>query len=211
MLSECVIIYTESNERGVMEMTTNKQQKYENILNNKQFSQTQQLAISGLMAAVICVATFAVRVPTAIGYIHIGDGFIFLAVALLGYYGVAAAAIGSGLADLIAGAPLYIPGTFIIKGLMALVALKYINNHYTVGRCIVAYLLAEILMVLGYFLYEIPLYGMKAAAGSMFFNDIQGLVGIIIGTVVVMTIKQKFSSTKKHLEKEDAEKAQHSN
>lgn len=188
-------------------MTTNKQQKYENILNNKQFSKTQSLALSGLMAAVICVATSFIKAPTAIGYIHIGDGFIFLAVALLGYYGVAAAAVGSGLADLLAGYFTYVPGTFIIKGLMALVALKYINNHYTVFRCIVGYLLAEIVMVLGYFLYEIPFYGLEAAAGSMLFNDVQGLVGIIIGTVAVMTIKQKFSSSKKHIEKEDAERA----
>lgn len=187
-------------------MASNKT-KHVNILNNKQFTKTQLLAFSGLMAAVICVATSFIKFPTPIGYIHIGDGFIFLATALLGWYGVAAAAIGSGLADLLAGYFVYAPGTFIIKGLMAIIALKYINNKYTVGRCIVAYLIAEIVMVLGYFLYEIPFYGVEAASASVFFNDIQGLAGIIIGTVAVMTIKHKFDTTAKNIAKEDAERA----
>ena len=168
------------------------------LLNENSHSKTQMLAFSGLMAAVICVATGFIKFPTPIGYIHIGDGFIFLAVALLGWYGVAAAAVGSGLADVIAGYFIYAPGTFIIKGLMGIVALKYINGNYKAGRCIVGYVLAEILMVLGYFVYEIPFYGIEAASTSMLFNDVQGLFGVIIGAVAVLTVKNRLEAGRKH-------------
>jgi uncharacterized membrane protein len=176
------------------------------LLNQEKLSKTQLIAFSGLMAAVICVATSFIKFPTPIGYIHIGDGFIFLAVALLGYYGVASAAIGSALADLLAGYFIYAPGTFIIKGLMGLIALKYIKDNYSVGRCVVGYLLAEILMVLGYFLYEIPIYGVKAASASVFFNDVQGVIGIIIGAVAVLTVKNRLDAGRKHSAQEKMQK-----
>ncbi len=170
------------------------------LLNHQKLSKTQLIAFTGLMAAVICVATGFVKFPTPIGYIHIGDGFIFLSVALLGYYGIASAAVGSALADVLAGYFIYAPGTCLIKGLMAFVSLKYIKNDYRIGRCILGYVLAEIVMVLGYFLYEIPIYGIEAASASMMFNDIQGIVGIVLGTVAVLTVKNRLNAGKKHEE-----------
>lgn len=178
--------------------TTTKQNNNKMLLNQNQFNKTHLLAFSGLMAAVICVATAFIKFPTPIGYIHIGDGFIFLAVALLGYYGIASAAVGSALADILAGYFIYAPGTFIIKGLMAFIAFKYIKDNYTIGRCTLGYILAEILMVMGYFLYEIPIYGIKAASASMFFNDVQGIIGIILGVVAVLTVKNRLQANQKH-------------
>lgn len=182
------------------------QDNHINILNNKKFTQTQLLAFSGLMAAVICVATAFIKFPTPIGYIHIGDGFIFLATALFGYYGIAASAIGSALADILSGYFIYAPASFIIKGLMGFIAVAYINNNYKFFRCLFAYLIAEIIMVMGYFLFEIAIYGYQAAAASMLFNDVQGLFGIVIGMVTVFTVKQKFNSTAKNIAKEDEER-----
>ena len=182
-----------------------------NILNNRKFSKTQLLAFSGLMAAVICIATAFIKFPTPIGYIHIGDGFIFLATALFGYYGIAAAAIGSALADILSGYFIYAPATFFIKAFMGFIAVAYINNKYKFGRCLIAYILAEIIMVMGYFVYELVIYGYEAAAAAMLFNDVQGIFGVVIGLVTVLTVKHKFSSEAKSIAKENKERIEKKN
>lgn len=37
-----------------------------------------------IMAAIICVVTFAIKVPTYAGYTHLGDSMVLLSVVLLG-------------------------------------------------------------------------------------------------------------------------------
>ena len=77
---------------------------------------------ASVMIALVCVMTMVVRIPTPTkGYLNLGDCFVLLGGWLLGpLYGFLAGGIGSGLADLLSGYPVYVPGTFIIKGLMAL-------------------------------------------------------------------------------------------
>ena len=45
---------------------------------------TKRLAYGGLLAALIMVATAYLKFPTTLGYIHIGDGIIYLSAAILG-------------------------------------------------------------------------------------------------------------------------------
>ena len=93
-------------------------------MRKKSGNQTLTLALSGMMAALVFVATYFFKLPVSItqGYIHLGDGFILLGASLLGWASVPAAAIGSALADLLGGYTLYILPTFVIKGLVAAVA-----------------------------------------------------------------------------------------
>lgn len=60
---------------------------------------TRRLVYQSLIAALIALCTAFIKLPVSItnGYIHLGDGAIFLAAALLGPAGCAAAAIGSAL------------------------------------------------------------------------------------------------------------------
>lgn len=84
----------------------------------------KELVYTSLLAALICVATFIIKIPSPItnGYTHLGDGFIFIAVLLLGKKnGAWAGAIGAALADIIGGYSFYALPTFIIKGIMALI------------------------------------------------------------------------------------------
>lgn len=84
----------------------------------------KEMVYAALFAALICVATFIIRVPSPVtnGYTHLGDGFIFIAVLLLGKKnGAWAASIGAALADIIGGYSFYAIPTFIIKGIMALI------------------------------------------------------------------------------------------
>ena len=84
-----------------------------------------KLVLAALFAALTCVATMLIHIPMPAtnGYINLGDGMVLLGAFLLGpAYGFAAGGLGSMLADLLLGYASYAPGTFIIKGLTALVA-----------------------------------------------------------------------------------------
>ena len=84
------------------------------------------LTWAGLMCAIVVVTTMfaAIPIPGVQGaYANAGDAAVYASAHLLGWpWGVAAAAIGSMLADLLLGSALYAPATFIIKGVMALLA-----------------------------------------------------------------------------------------
>lgn len=86
----------------------------------------QKLTLCGVMAALVFVMTYFPKIPVPVtgGYVHLGDGAIFLSVLLLGPLGIPAAAVGSMLSDLIGGYMVYVLPTFLIKGLVALVAWK---------------------------------------------------------------------------------------
>ena len=154
----------------------------------------RRMVISALMAALVCVATMVVRIPTPTnGYVNLGDCFVLLCGWLLGpWYGGAAAGIGSMLTDLFAGYTSYVPGTFLIKGLDALVAALI---FHALGRntvaAIVSGVVGELIMVGGYFVYEALFlqYGVGAAV-SIPGNLVQGAVGLVIG-VVLLKIFQK--------------------
>ena len=78
-----------------------------------------KICLTGLMAAIIAVFTAFVKMPTGIneGYLHFGDSMVYLAGCLLGPFGAISAAIGGGLADVLAGAPVWAIPTAIIKAL----------------------------------------------------------------------------------------------
>ncbi|WP_051280821.1 ECF transporter S component [Anaerovorax odorimutans] len=87
-------------------------------------NRTQKIILTGLMTALVTVATMviAVPVPFTSGYVHLGDSMIFLSVFILGWkYGAFAAGIGSALADLFLGYVHWAPWTLCIKGIMAII------------------------------------------------------------------------------------------
>ena len=146
----------------------------------------KQLTLCGVLAALVFVLTYFPKVPVPVtgGYVHLGDGAIFLAVLLLGPLGIPAAAIGSGLADLIGGYMLYVIPTVIIKGLVALVGWKLYRKGSWVSA-VVAFVLAEAVMVLGYFVFECFTSGAPAAAAAILPNVMQGVAGVVLGLVCV--------------------------
>ena len=97
--------------------------------------------------------------------------------------------MGSALADLFSGYVVYAPATFLIKGLMALAAYyiykalnKKVNN--SVSR-IISGVLAEIIMVLGYYIFEGFMYGFSASLVNVAANAVQGIVGLVLGFVLI--------------------------
>lgn len=146
----------------------------------------KQLTLAGALAALVFVMTYFPKVPVPVtgGYVHLGDGAIFLAALLLGPLSIPAAAIGSGLSDLLGGYMVYVLPTVLIKGAMAFIAWKLYRKGSWLSA-LIAFLLAEAVMVLGYFALEAVLYGLPVAAAAILPNVIQGVAGVALGLVCV--------------------------
>ena len=170
---------------------------------------TKKLILAALFAALTCVGTMIIKVPTpTLGYIHPGDGFVLLSGLLLGsLWGSLAAGFGSALSDLIGGYFVYVPATFIIKGLTALVAylaynalVKVFSLKTELPQLIISGIAGEAVMVVGYFLFEIFMLsivnettlaaGVIASVAGIFPNIIQAIFGVIIATVLHPLLKR---------------------
>lgn len=93
------------------------------------------MVTAAVLAALTCVATMVVQIPMPLtkGYVNLGDVMVLTSVWLIGSpWGVAAAGIGSAMADLLTGYAYYAPATLIIKALMA-VAAFYIAKCFMNG------------------------------------------------------------------------------
>lgn len=155
-------------------------------------SNLKKLLMTALFAALACVATMSIRIPTpgTSGYIHPGDAVVILSGIILGpVWGMLAGGIGSALADLIGGYFIYVPITLVIKGLIALIAGviyqkigKSSKSRYT--AVILGGITDIILVAGGYFLCESFMYGIAGAASSVPANIIQGVGGLIIACVL---------------------------
>lgn len=140
------------------------------------------IAACGIMAAFVFLGT-QLRIPTSIGYMNLGDAVILAASYVLGPAAFFPAAIGSAISDLIAGYPVYIVPTFVIKGLMGVVAgliMRHPQHNPKLFMRIAAGIVAEIIMVSGYFVFEYFVYGSAPAVASVPFNLIQAGVALLI-------------------------------
>lgn len=71
----------------------------------KEKNATQKIVITSLLAALTCVATIIIKIPSPLkGYLNLGDCVVLLSGwTLLPVYGFLAAGLGSALADLFSG------------------------------------------------------------------------------------------------------------
>jgi len=86
---------------------------------------TKKVVLAGLMTALVFLATRFTAFPGPLppGYINRGDVVILIAAVTLGPgAGLVAGAFGSMLADLAFGAVIYMPVTFVVKGLEGFLA-----------------------------------------------------------------------------------------
>ena len=149
---------------------------------NAPTKQVKQLAMTALFAALCCMSTMFLVIPSPTGgYMNLGDTIVLLGAYLLGpVWGAAAGGLGSALADLMAGYGMYVPATLVIKALMALLSGWL---YHTLGKrirtlplCGVA---AELVMVIGYWLYDGFLLGnLAGSAIGIPSNLVQGIFGV---------------------------------
>ncbi len=156
----------------------------------------QKIAVASMLAALVCVATMIIKIPTPLkGYVNLGDCMVLLCGSMLSpAYAFLAAGIGSALADVLSGYMMYAPVTFLIKGLMALVIVflfRFINKKgLKEPTKILPLITAEVIMVGGYFIFEGVLYGFAPSAANIPANAIQGVAGIIFGFVLIKAFEK---------------------
>lgn len=155
---------------------------------------TRQLVQAALFAALCCVMTMVVQIPSPLGgYVNLGDCAVLLSAWVLGpLYGAAAAGLGSMLADVFSGYAHYAPGTLVIKFTMAAVAALILRAFQKNGNAthlaarVAGAVTAEGMMVAGYFGYTGLLLGRGwGAAASVPGNLVQGVFGLV-GSVALM-------------------------
>ena len=159
-------------------------------------TKTQKIVITSLLAALCCVATMIIKIPSPLkGYLNLGDCVVLVSGWLLPpVYGFLAAGLGSALADIFSGYVAYAPATFVIKGLMALVAYYgfkiLINKTGNLPSRIVSGIVAETIRVSGYFVFEGFLYGFIPSIVNIPANALQGIAGIVIGVILIKVFKK---------------------
>ena len=159
--------------------------------------QTKKIVFSALMAALVCMATMIIKIPSPLkGYLNLGDGIVLLSGWLLSpAYAFLAAGLGSALADVFSGYLLYAPVTFLIKGGMALIAFygfRLLNKRIgNLASRIIIGILAELVMVFGYYVFEGFLYGFIPSLVNILPNACQGIAGIIIAVVFINILKKR--------------------
>ena len=154
--------------------------------------QTKKLVTAAMFAALACVATMSIRIPTpgTSGYIHPGDAVVILSgIFLSPQAAFLAAGIGSAMADLLGGYMVYVPITFLIKGLVAFLG-SYAYKQLSVRfknpyPGVIAAGGIDILIVAGgYCFCESFIYGLPAALASVPANLIQGTSGLVISAAL---------------------------
>ena len=162
-------------------------------------NKTKKIVISAMLAALCCVATMIIKIPSPMkGYLNLGDCVVLLSGFMLSpVYGFLAAGIGSALADVFSGYIIYAPATFIIKGVMAVAA--YYGSRLmqkcagiTLSR-IISGIIAECIMVMGYYVFEGFMYGFAPSLVNIPANAMQGIAGIIFGVILAKFFDKAFS------------------
>lgn len=150
------------------------------------------IALAGVMIAVVFVGTRFIQVPIPSGYIHLGDIAIYTGAFLFGpLVGVISGAIGPALADLTSGYGQYAPATLVLHGLQGFLA-GWIAWRGGVWRMILAATLGGLVIVVGYFLWEIAVLriGLATAIANVPFNVVQVVTGGIGGIALTILLRE---------------------
>jgi uncharacterized membrane protein len=109
--------------------------------------------------------------------------------------GALAGGLGSGLADLLGGWYNWVIFTTVIKGAEGYVAGKLAGpvEGRRLQKTIIAWVAGGAVMVLGYFLVQVFMYGFSAAMVEAPFNMVQMLVAGIVGVPVSIALKDRLN------------------
>lgn len=159
---------------------------------------TKQLALGALFCALTTLLTLTAVPTPLVGNVNLGDAALLLGAWILGGpVGAIAGALGAAIGDLIGGYAVYAPGTLLIKLCVACVAILLCrllrSFRLPNGFCrALAGITAELLMILGYFLYEsfILSFGAGAAVANVPFNAVQGTVAVLLACLAYPLIER---------------------
>jgi uncharacterized repeat protein (TIGR04002 family) len=177
---------TSSNKNLSKEISTQEDSKTEKSIVNKKTATNKRLkrmVIAAVFAALITLMTaYICHIPVSAngGYIHFGDGLIYIVACLIPKpYAILAASIGGGLADLLT-APLWVIPTIFVKMLITIPFTSKQKNIVN-KRNIIAAIAAYFISATGYFLAETLVLGYEVA----FFTSFAGSFIQSFGSAIV--------------------------
>ena len=144
-----------------------------------------RLTTAAVVAALVFLFTYLIKVPTVLGYIHLGDALVLLYAATGDPLALVAGALGEGLADLAGGYYQYIPATVLIKALIALPVVLYRRRASVPDRTLLTKgtalsALPSVPITLGgYFLIDYILGGAYAFT-ALWTNAVQAVGSLIV-------------------------------
>ena len=154
----------------------------------------REAAASGIMAALVCVATLLIQIPIPAteGFFNIGDAMVMVASLTFGpIVGGLAGGVGSALADALGGWYTWVPFTLVIKGAEGVVAGLIAGREKTNRRVLIAWVCGGLVMVSGYFIVQVFLYGLGAALVEGPFNLVQMTVAGVVGVPISLALKSR--------------------
>ncbi|PYG88814.1 putative membrane protein [Ruminiclostridium sufflavum DSM 19573] len=167
---------------------------------------TRTLVINALMIALVFLITFLpfLHIPSPVvqGYFNIGDAVIMITAMLLGRKsGFVAGAFGSALADLVLGSFVFVPVTFVVKGLegymVGLIANKSNNDTTSVIRRLLSLAAGVLVMASGYFMLELSVVrfldenlALTVIITELPGNLVQGVVSAVLAYVFITIINR---------------------
>lgn len=155
---------------------------------------TQKLAFAALLGAMAFAATWIAFPSPFGGNVNLGDCILLITAWMpLEPWSIFSVSIGAALTDLCAGYAIYAPATFAIKALMVAVAVlikRGVPKLPTIWRALLSGVVAELIMVAGYFAYEILLYGVEAALFNVPFNLVQGGIAITVAILLSLVLSR---------------------
>jgi uncharacterized membrane protein len=162
-------------------------------------SNTMFVALLAILTALTTIATIvlAIPIPASEGFLNFGDALVMLSGLLLGPLGgFIAGGVGSAMGDVILGYVHFAPITLVVKGceglVMGLFSSRARSASLLTGWDVVGLAVSSLVMLTGYFLAEIPLYGYGAALTELLTaNWLQVAVGSIV-TVIVGPVARRF-------------------
>lgn len=159
------------------------------------------LVLTGLFAALGCMATMVLQVPSPTGgYMNPGDAVVLLGAWLLGpVYGAVAGGVGPAMADLLSGYVMYVPATLIIKACMAVTA-ALLYRAFGKRLLLVCAAAAELIMIVGYWLFDALLtflaggtsftVCLAGSAAGLPSNLVQGIFGAAASVLLALALRQ---------------------
>ncbi len=162
-------------------------------MDRKRFS-PGHLAITAVMAGIVFVLTSIVHVPTpARGYIHLGDaGVFFTAFAFGPWIGGVAGGVGTFLADMVGGFPLWAPFSLLIHGLQGWVVGWMSRRWPGVPGYLVSAFVGGVIVVVGYLAAGVVLSGVGAALGELPMNVVQVVSGAAVALPLFIAVRQAY-------------------
>lgn len=161
-------------------------------------SSTRTMVMAALWAAVVFCMTMFPKVPIPLGYMNLGTTTIFISIFFLKKREACiSAALGSCLADLIGGFPVWIVPTIIVKFAIAWAVYTAVKAIYSDGErfwlsVLVAFICGSVISVIGYTVCGIFLFGgLEASLQQVPGLSIEGVMSSIIALVLCGFLKNR--------------------